>query len=133
MLEVAAYQGDSSSIITAESFEAWASAIFLEQQEANACLSPVSGEACRFGRVKDVRPQVQYFWNSKKPMPVLAQSVVRHVGLAGSKMCTPSSILVTITCLDSLNRSFRVLFHTNLVPGLSCCLKGCMCDAMLKA
>ena len=81
-----------------------------------------------------LRPgQVQCFWNSQKPMPVLAQSVVRHVGLAGSKMHTLSSVSLIITHLDSSNRSFRVLFHTNLEPGLISCLKGCMYEAMLKA
>ena len=73
------------------------------------------------------------FLESQKPVPVLAQLVVRHVCLAGSKMRTPSSFSLTITCLDSSNRSFRVLFHTNLEPGFSSCLKGYMCEALVKA
>ena len=66
-------------------------------------------------------------------MPVLDQSVARHVGLAGPKMGTPSSISLTIARFDSLKRLLRWSFHTNMVPGLSSCQKGCMCVAMLKA
>ena len=66
-------------------------------------------------------------------MPVLDQSVARHVGLAGLKMRTPSSISLTIARFDSSKRLLRWSFSTNLVPGLSSCQKGCICVAMLKA
>ena len=65
-------------------------------------------------------------------MPVLAQSVARHVGLEGSKMHTLSSILLTMMHFDSSKRSLSASFHMNLTPGLSRSRKRCIRVAMLK-
>ena len=51
-------------------------------------------------------------------MPVLDQSVARHVGLDLSKW-TPSSISLMITDLDVSNSWLSSLFHRKGVPGFS--------------
>ena len=57
-------------------------------------------------------------------MPCFEQSVARQVGLNLSKMRTPSSILLMMTSLDSLNILSRVLSQWNGVPGFSSSLNG---------
>jgi hypothetical protein len=43
-------------------------------------------------------------------MPSFDQSVATHVGFDFSKICTPSSISLIITCFDSSNKRFSSSF-----------------------
>ena len=43
----------------------------------------------------------QCFWNNQKPIPILDQSVARHVGLLLSNMRTPSLISLMISRFDT--------------------------------
>ena len=59
-------------------------------------------------------------------MPLFDQSVARHVGLDLSKIRTPSSISVTMTVFDSLNKLFSSSFQMKGVPGFRASRNGCM-------
>ena len=66
-------------------------------------------------------------------MPVLDQSVARHVGLDLSKILTPLLISSTIFFYDTWNAWSRSAVHSNLLPGFRKDLNGSMVSATLKA
>ena len=59
--------------------------------------------------------QLQCFWNSQNPIPVLDQSVARQVGRDASNILTPSSISLMMTLLDYSNSDCISSFHANVV------------------
>ena len=80
-----------------------------------------------------ISTQLQCFWNSQNPTPVLDQSVVRHVGLVLSKMRTPCSISCTIWSLDSMKRESISSSQWKGVSGFRNRRNGAIRSVILKA
>ena len=77
--------------------------------------------------------QLQCFWNSQNPIPVLDQSVARQVGRDASNILTLSSISLMMTLLDSSNSDCISSFHVNVVPGFKSSRNGSILSAAANA
>ncbi|CAL4115972.1 unnamed protein product [Meganyctiphanes norvegica] len=73
------------------------------------------------------------FLEEPKPIPVLDQSVAKHVGFDLSKILTPFSISLVMVNLEAWKAFSRSVVHSNLDPDFNSARNGFIFSAMLNA